>query len=410
MLKTRLKSISLLLIISTLCTCIDPYVPKISGYESVLVVEGLITDESAAYEVKLTRAMENEDAVPDPVTDAVVSFTDESDNKTTLEYTGNGIYKTDPATFKGEIGKTYTLHIIASDGNEFVSEPCTMLPVPDIDSVYYQKDVELSDNNTENLEGIGVYIDSKQADDNTYYRWGFEETWKFRIPTPKKYIFVNKDSIVPINDVREFCWKQQETTQILINSVYSAGTNVLKKQPVTFIAPEKSDRLTIQYSILVKQYSISQKEFEFWEDLKKVNEINGDIFGIQPFLVTSNISAVGNPGDKVLGYFHVSAVRQKRLTVTFNELLPLNLPLYHYDCERIQTEPSDYCRGGGYCIPPTWDELNRMWTDKHFTFVEPYYSDPIRKKLGKLIFTTPECAECELTGTSIKPDFWVDLE
>jgi len=29
--------------------------------------------------------------------------------------------------------------------------------------------------------------------------------------------------------------------------------------------------------------------------------------------------------------------------------------------------------------------------------------------LTKMVFTTPECGNCELTGTRKKPDFWVDL-
>jgi hypothetical protein len=43
-----------------------------------------------------------------------------------------------------------------------------------------------------------------------------------------------------------------------------------------------------------------------------------------------------------------------------------------------------------------------------FYFVEPKYA-PGSPILQKLVFTTPECADCEITGTVKKPDFWVDM-
>jgi hypothetical protein len=90
------------------------------------------------------------------------------------------------------------------------------------------------------------------------------------------------------------------------------------------------------------------------------------------------------------------------------ELKVLELPFYHYDCKRIETSPSDYCRGVGFCIPPTWDELYKMWTDKNFTFVEPLYN-PESQELNKMVFTPGICGNCELSGTLVKPDFWIDL-
>jgi hypothetical protein len=43
----------------------------------------------------------------------------------------------------------------------------------------------------------------------------------------------------------------------------------------------------------------------------------------------------------------------------------------------------------------------------NFTFIEPEFS---AAGLDKLVFTTPECADCEILGTSAKPDFWIDLK
>jgi hypothetical protein len=177
--------------------------------------------------------------------------------------------------------------------------------------------------------------------------------------------------------------------------------------PLTFIAPEKSDRLSILYSILVKQYSISKKEYKFWEDLKKVNETNGDIFGSLPFPVFSNISNIHNSNERVLGYFQVSAVKQRRKYITFMESVELNLPFYHYDCKRIEASPADYACS--YCPPVTIGEIIKIFgTNPNYSFVEPVFNSGSNIPV-KLVFSTRICSDCEMAGTLQKPDFWVDL-
>jgi len=392
----------------TLCTCIDPYSPKLMGYDSLLVVEGLITNEKAQYEVKLSKTMQTQNLIPEKVSDAVVSISDDHGISTMLINLGNGLYKTDSTVFVGVIGKIYTLHILTHEGKEYESEPTIMLPVPEIDSLYYSKNMEYTNNQSETHEGISIYLDSKEGNGfSSYIRWEYEETWKFRLPTIKKFNYINEKLILPVTYVKEFCWKQKKSTEILFQSFSQQELGNIKNVPITFIGSDLSDRLTIQYSILVKQFSLSEKAFQFWNNLKKINESGGDIFGSQPFSVISNISNVKDKNERVLGYFQVSSVSQKRKDITFLELLKLNLPLFHYDCTRFETAPEDYCsKGSKGC--PTWDELYQMWTGAQFIFIEPDYI-PDTRNLRHLIFATGLCSNCELTGTLVKPPFWIDL-
>ena len=395
----------------TLCTCIDPYSPEIKGYDSLLVVEGQITDDNSSYQIKLSRTIQKENMIPEKVSDAVASITDNSGGTYYLINFGGGIYKTDSTKFIGKVGSIYTLHIKTRDGNEYRSEPCQMLPVPLIDSIYYEKYEEFASNQSESQTGIRIYLDSKPGDGiNNYFRWEYIETWKFMLPQIKRFDYINEETIVTIPHVNEFCWKTIKSGEILTKSVLSGQTNFIQKEPLVFIASDKSNRLTIQYSILVKQYSVSKKEFDFWNNLKQVNESGGDIFDSQPYPVISNISNINNSDEKVLGYFQVSAVSQKRKDITFMELTKLDLPLFNYGCSRIETEPADYCKNGGFgCVPPTWDQLYQMWTYAGYVFVEPIFFNPITRTLRKLVFSEVFCSDCALTGTYVKPDFWIDL-
>jgi hypothetical protein len=410
MLKMGFKSILSLIFVFTLYTCIDPFNPNITGYESLLVVDGLITDANSTYSVILSRTVQQQDSKPVMVSNATIFISDDTGKSSFLKNQGNGLYKTDSVEFRGVAGRTYILHIQTGNGNEYESEPCLLQSGAEIDTIYFEKATELVNNGTESLEGIRIYLDSKGDEVDTHYRWDFEETWEFKIPNPRMYDYLLHDStIVPHLQVNEYCWKYRKSDEILIHSANNAESHAFKKIPVFFVAPAKSDRLLIQYSILVRQHSISKKEYDFWNNIKQVNESGDDIFGKQPYPVEGNVHNLNNPNEKVLGYFQVSSVRQKRRNIPFNEIVGLDLPYYQYPCTRMEKSPDDYPRGPG--APPfTWTDLYVMFcVTSDYIFVEPMYK-PGTNELEKMVFTTPECADCELTGTVTKPDFWTDLE
>jgi hypothetical protein len=408
MLKVGLKPVITIIAVFTFCTCIDPYTPKLKGLESLLVIDGLITDANTSYTVKLSRTFQAQNSIQS-VSDATLSISDDAGNIYYLTDKGSGVYKTDSLAFTGTIGRTYVLHVITHDGEEFESDPCLMQSVPEIDSVYFARDQQIINNGTQTQDGVGIFLDSKEGDNNQYYRWAFDETWKFKVPDPKKYDFNIADSSISlVTDVKEFCWKNKKSTDILVRAIYTGGPARITKQPIFFIASDQSDRLLIQYSILVSQYSISKNEYEFWNNLKQVNEGGGDIFAQQPFTVISNIKNINNPAQRVLGYFQVSAVKQKRKDIPFSAIVGMNLPFYHYPCERIEKDPGDFQTQFG--PPVTWFDVYSIFCiTSTYSFVEPIYI-PGTTQLEKMVFALPECANCELTGTRNKPDFWVDLK
>jgi hypothetical protein len=187
MLKVGHKSIIIVVALFLLCTCIDPYSPKLKGYSSLLVVDGLITDANTSYTVKLSRTFQAQNSTPSWVSDAIVFITDDAGANSNLINRGSGIYTTDSTLYMGVPGRTYVLNIKTIDGAEYESDACLMQSVPDIDSIYFAKDDQVINNETQTEEGVEIYLDSKEGDNNQYYRWDFDETWKFKVPDPKKF-------------------------------------------------------------------------------------------------------------------------------------------------------------------------------------------------------------------------------
>ena len=191
------KPLIILFIVGNLFTCIDPYSPKLDNFQSLLVVDALLTDENISNYVILSRTIKTADDEPEMVSGALVIIRDDLGNSTTLNETSEGIYKTDSLIFRGEIGRSYTLYIKTAEGEEYESESCLMYPLQDIDSIYFEKDQEIVDNETQ--EGIRIFIDSKGESDCNYYRWTYEEWWKFSVPNPKKYEYLETPDLLNIS-------------------------------------------------------------------------------------------------------------------------------------------------------------------------------------------------------------------
>ncbi len=401
-------------------SCIDPYVPNLKNFKSLLVVEGLITNEDRTYEIRLGRTYNHSDSVPVMIDDAVVFISDDEGTRSATVNTGNGIYRTDSTLFRGMAGRKYTLHIILPDGNEYNSDECPLLPVPGIDSLFYEKGEEFTGDPGQLYTGLKIMLNSSDiSGSRQYLRWTYNEDWKFIIPSPARYTYaqVNENTFYFESEVPgqpSDCWKRNEFSGINISTISADQGNRVNRQEIVFIAPDLTDRLTREYSILVTQYSVSEKEYNFWKMLRQVQEPSGDIFGSQPYPNISNVHNVNNPGEEILGYFEVSAAVRKRIFITANELLSLKLPFYHSECKEIRLSPNDWTVG----IPPTWNEIYHSWVDlQHYRFVGPVVTDPTllpglitSDQLVKLLFTTDECAVCEVSGSPRKPDFWIDLE
>ena len=389
---------------SFLTTCIDNFNPELKGLKAVLVVDAFITNEHRSYEVKLSRTMPSQDSAAHMESGALVLIKDQNGNESTFHENASGVYNSDSLNFHGETGNIYTLNIKTAAGSEYESDPCMMYAVQPIDTIYYFKDQEFQNNGSEIQDGIRIFIDSKNAGQGNYFRWIYNEWWKFSVPTPKLYDYIDQFNMPPVDTVKQVCYCFNGSDEIIIKSTESAQSGKIDKEPILFIASGKSDRLLIQYCIEIKQLSLSGKEYLFWEQMKQLNETTGDIFEKQPFSVIGNIHNIKDPSEPVLGYFQVSGVEQKRIYITPADIAELNIPVYAYDCERILAGPSNYSIPG-----ITFDKIYKNYTDAGLYFIGPIWG-PFGPPLDKLAFAAPVCADCTVRGSLGKPDFWIDID
>lgn len=387
-----------------LTTCIDPYPFTLKDYESILVVEGLITDAPVADTIKLTRTFQNREEGPSAVRGAYVKVSGDDGTNTVFSEIWPGIYISDPDLFRGVPGTTYTLSITA-DGKDYRSDACLLLPVPEIDSVSFVKDSEFINDGSKEVQGIRVFVSATALTDKTeYLRWDYEETWKIKMPYPEAYRYLGHGQVIAQPVENQICWKSDASTRVIARSIPGDADSQSIIQPLTFINPAVSTRLTEHYSILVKQYSLTKAAFDYWENMKQVSEERGDIFDKQPFFIPGNIHSLSNNNEKVLGFFQTSAVKEKRIFINKYDIRPLNLPRYYYNCEIIRIGPIDYSGGvPGETPTITFDMIYNIYTGMGYVFVYPEFNG---LSLERLVFTKPVCSDCSLSANPVMPDFW----
>jgi hypothetical protein len=401
-----LKPVSGFLLFTFFATCIDPFNPEVGGFKSLLVVDALVTDENASYYCFLTRTFEKLSDRPEEVTGASVYVKDDLGEIFVFNEVAPGKYRSDSLSFRGSPGRSYVLTVTTKEGEEYESEPATMLKVPQIDSLYFGPET-MTDDKGKTWNGIMIYLDAEKDPDVKYLRWTYEETWKFRVPLAVAYEFIDQNHIPRIPLKNYICWKHHLSDTVIIASAESDTSAEFRKKAFLFIAPEKSDRLNVRYYINVRQYSVSKDEYVFWKNIKEIREAGGDIFDRQPFQLMSNIHNLNKPQDQVLGYFQVSAAKNASLFIDFDDIYSLNLLRYQYKCEWFEIGVNDDLPFPGPPLIMTFQAIYDLFIQHGYVFLAPVYPED-GNTLLKLTFTNAECSDCTRTGNPVRPDFWTD--
>lgn len=369
--------IILIILVSSFTGCVTQFFPDVGEKENYLVVEGLITDQPGPYKIRISSSWPIDPDIykPSPqMAGYMVYVTDDLGRQYNFAHNHwQGGYFSDPLSFRGEVGRKYILHINSQD-NAYVSKPMELKAVPAISNLT----AEIIQNNNygfgKSVPGYQVYVGTYDSlKKSTYYRWNFTETWEFRIP----YVY---ETIV-----NRTCWKTAYSDKIYIKSTSLLTEDRVVKNPLNFITTE-TDRLKVKYSVLVRQFSLTEDEYNYWEKIQRLKENVGSIYDVTPFSVESNISSVNNPNEKILGFFSVSSVSEKRLFIK-NTLT--GFPDFYKYCPLDTVPAKETIPGLGSSI---------FIIEKLIDNPPPYGSFVITNRY--------ECVDCTGSGSNIRPSFW----
>ena len=381
----RLSRWTIRILLVVLCNgCIEPFEPEIDESRNVMVIDGRLIDKQGIQTISISRSSLYNNPQFRPVSGCVVRVEDSEGSGIIFLENDNGIYQSDLEPDFLSVGKAYKLQVITPEDEMYESEYDTLLACAPIDSLSYKLEVQGTSNTRINYYGIQFYVNIKGSmEESRNYMWTFEETWEYIAYYPIRAIWDGSelryfDFFLYGFDV---CYLTNRLEIIQVGSSNLMGTNEIRQQPLHFVS-NQTPRLQEQYSLLVSQHSLSNEAFLYWDKMKAQTSDAGGMFDTQPSKTSGNIYNVNNPEEKVLGYFFVSQIQEKRLTVKEAFTFPIAL----FDCP-----------------------LDTALSLKDFSMNYPYFMFTEREYGPPFYYSYKECHNCTYRGgVTTKPDYWDD--
>src|SRR6185437_13916813 len=136
----------------------------------------------------------------------------------------------------------------------------------------------------------------------------------------------------PVDQQIHDCFAGDQSTDINIASTTKLARDIVYQGPIIFI-PANSEKIETKYSILVKQYALTNDAYAFWQNLQNNTEKLGSIFDVLPSQAPTNFHCVTNPAEMVIGYLSVGNATYKRIFITAGQLLSKYSPQYPCYCQ-----------------------------------------------------------------------------
>lgn len=383
-------------------SCVDPYQLQTSNYEEAIVIEASITNEITKHEVKVSKTYRLEDDNGNAsITDAEVFVTDSDGVQYSFEFDTNSYKST--SEFAALPEKQYTLTINTSNGKTYKSTPKKLTTVNQIESV-----VPIVKTNLDGERGVSITVNSfDPTNTSKYYRYKYEETSKVTAPKWRPaYAVVNPDNsgivghpfIELFNRTEEArtCYTPNKSNSIILTNTSTLIEDRVTDFEVRFLN-QTDYTIAERYSILVKQYVESLESYTYYRILQELSQSGEVLSPNQPGFIAGNLFSVDNPNEKVVGYFNVSSVSEKRIFFNYTDLFPGEaLPPYFDTCEELEFN---------YCFDPAPAEcdgtrLNGLVLNNALIYYQ----------ISGLNYTfiKPVCGDCTSFSSNIRPEFWID--
>ncbi len=377
----------LLFLIVSVQSCVDRYyLNEYVEFEPRVVVEALLDDENPIQEIVISLSTNPEMPNREPLSACIVTVKDNFENtfyfQESADKLGSYLCNIDKNIWK--VGAKLKLFIETPDGVKYTTDFEEIKPCPEVEDITYKIERKPTSDPNVTEDGLQFYIDLV-ADEtyDRYFKWVIEETWEYHSSFVKKR-YDDANGVYhngPVDSSFFICYKTK-----YVNDLFSVSTEGLEQNRYDnfklHFVNDHTQRLLYRYSILVKQYSISEKEHIFWENIIKNGKESGGLFDKQPAMVDGNIFNVADSSDKALGYFSVASMNMKRINIE--------------EVEGLSFEYIPYCKGIPLGSPPIED-------------TPPTYYVYIQDDIGKYVdaIANDECVICTLLGgTTEPPSFW----
>lgn len=379
---------SIAIIALILVACVKHYEPVIESKDAVkFVVTGEVNKGDEVQRINVSTTSPVSSPKYFPVTGCVVKIIDGKGNSYLATDMQDGNYEAKIPESELTPGNSFKVDIVVPGGINIVSDFEQIHDCPEVDSLYYMIETIPASNPAFVIKGIRFYtnLDARNMD-SRYFRWEAIESYEYHAFYPIEYFYDGKlNHILPPDHSRQICWKTAPVNTVLTLTTKNLAQNKYNFFPLHFVDNISTPRLVYGYSLLLRQYALSEAAFNYWEKLRTNSVGQGGLYEKQPLVIKGNLHNITNPEQDILGFFSAATVTSKRIFVKNIENLPSE---YDPGCTTEGEEPR---RTGLKGIPSTMYPA--------YLFATPY--------TFQVILLNTSCYDC-LTegGDTIKPAFW----
>ena len=362
--------------------CVQSFEPKVlNSASNLLVVDGFINGKGVST-IKLRRSIKLGDQGTYPAeTGAQLTIESQLGSAYPLQESAEGTY-TSPAQNLVQ-GSNYRLRIHTRDGHDYASDFTALKITPKLDQ--FEGRIQAN--------GVQLFLSTHdESGQSQYYRWDYTETWEFTSIYESYYRYAGNNKVVLRGEDIYHCWRTEPSTNIVTTSTVRLSQDAVRDFRLLYLAGS-SERLRYKYSIMLRQYALSQAEFDYWEAVKKNTENIGTLFDPLPSQVQGNVHCLSAPDEPVLGFVGATSVVEQRLFIDRFKLPPewqFKETLYPHCLLGLDEFPAPRYKG------MTYDDF----------FRDSVFRTPVSRKEGAYTAQVIECVDCRIRGTNVKPSFW----
>lgn len=300
-------------------SCIEPWDSGIEEQKELIAIDAKLIRGDSIQTINITRSTTLVDPMFLALRDCEVWIEDALGNLLYFEEVADGVYTCPTGEDDLVVGREYRLIVDAPSGARYESAFERMNGEVPVDSVYFEIANDIDPLTGLGLSGIQFYTDLRASDTaSRYFRWKLEETWEYTATAPISYyydIVYGRIERLYLDNTTQFyrCWITQKIPDLFVDNTIRLESNTKKQIPLKFVSTQ-TDRLRIRYSLLVRQYTLNEEAYRYWDQNRVSLQESGGLYSSQPSLAITNITNVSDTTAQVLGYFWAASVTSRRLT------------------------------------------------------------------------------------------------
>jgi len=380
-------------------SCVEPFEAEFEEFTNALVIEATITDELKQQNVFITRTYKFEDYGPTPESNANVRVVGDDGTSYQFIETESGLY-TSELEFLAKSGVNYQLLVDSNDGRSYSSDNVAISSISSMDNVRAERVI-----NDTNEDGIAIFVDSYNPTGSSLnYRYTYEETYRIIAPMwAFNSLIVDPEVecgvlVVPRGPEERVCYNTDFSNDIILTSTTDLEEDRVSNFMVRFLNRDNYI-ISHRYSILIKQYVQSNMAYAFYKTLNNFSGEESLFSETQPGFLEGNLFSLQNENEKVLGFFDVTSVSEKRLFFNYTDFYP-DEPLPPYPSPCNIWAPNVFNRGGGCVLSVLVAQGTLSYLDRN--------DEPTNPFPGPYFTVDRICGDCTVLGEIAVPEFWIE--